>query len=300
MQQAVPREAPSPLLLATSPSCLPSPTYLSISGTTPTISPSPSPLLSASSSSTGLSSSYQRHQLKSRNPTLSMAMPPSPRFPASAFSRVYGQNPISDISSDTTPYLVPVGSPSGPVTPMQLADEEFQFPVAGTSPLTTPSYPTPGISASASQSNLQSSLGWRQRQQTISKPSPSNAFQRGSKYSQSAFSRTTNTVNSNNTGPGFTTTSSFLTAALNASAYAADVSQLRRQPSNGASSSNNASISAAAAAAAATAALPSASSYLASSSPSPLASPRSPWSPSSPAMSDGDVEEMEDLRMDGV
>ncbi|KAK9381083.1 uncharacterized protein V2V93DRAFT_370331 [Kockiozyma suomiensis] len=215
-----------------------------------------------------------------------MAMPSSPRFSASTYSRVYGSNTPQDSSSDATPYLVPVGSPLGPVTPMQLADEEFQFPVSGTSPLSSTT--STQLQTSTSQSSLsQTNLSWRQRQQAA-KATASGAFPRASKYTQStfspSFSRTGSSANPG--GYGYTTTSSFLTSALNASAYAADVNQLRRQSSNGASANSSFQ--------------PLGGGFYNASSPSPLASPMSPRSPLSPAMSDGDVEEMEDLKMDGI
>ncbi|KAK9367223.1 hypothetical protein V1509DRAFT_627358 [Lipomyces kononenkoae] len=170
MQVAAAREAPSPLLLASSPI---------LASTSNNVTPSSSTvnMTSASASSSPLlaapppSAPYQRSQVKCRNPAFTMSMPSPPRFVSNAnVNRMYAaQSSLQPLQqqpsqpSDATPYLMPVGSPLGPVTPMLLADEEFQFPQPSTSPSLSSSMS--GGSSLSSSAGSTSSQSWARHRQ---------------------------------------------------------------------------------------------------------------------------------------
>ncbi|KAK9361593.1 hypothetical protein V1504DRAFT_451279 [Lipomyces starkeyi] len=174
--QVASREVPSPLLLASSPILASTSTNFTPSSSSTTVtSPSPSPLLGPSPSS----ASYQRNQMKSRNPAFNMSMPSPPRFVSStSVNRMYAAPPSQQQlqqqqgsqSSDATPYLMPVGSPLGPVTPMLLADEEFQFPLPSTSPSLGSGLPVGSLSSSAGSTSSQSWPRHRQMRYTQQQP----------------------------------------------------------------------------------------------------------------------------------
>ncbi|KAK9315250.1 hypothetical protein V1522DRAFT_398624 [Lipomyces starkeyi] len=174
--QVASREVPSPLLLASSPILASTSTNVTPSSSSTTVtSPSPSPLLGPSPSS----ASYQRNQMKSRNPAFNMSMPSPPRFVSStSVNRMYAAPPSqqqlqqqqASQSSDATPYLMPVGSPLGPVTPMLLADEEFQFPLPSTSPSLGSGLPVGSLSSSAGSTSSQSWPRHRQMRYTQQQP----------------------------------------------------------------------------------------------------------------------------------
>ncbi|KAK9390614.1 hypothetical protein V1515DRAFT_32289 [Lipomyces mesembrius] len=257
--QVASREAPSPLLLASSPILASTSTNVTPSSSSTTVttpSPSPPPLLAASQSS----ASYQRNQMKSRNPAFNMSMPSPPRFVSSAsVNRMYAAQPSqqqlqqqqasqSAQSSDATPYLMPVGSPLGPVTPMLLADEEFQFPLPSTSPSLGSGLSVGSLSSSAYNTSSQS---W--------------PWHRQMRYTQQQ--------------PGFTTTGS--PAGL---ARVAPYSSSANPPTSSLLSSGLASIS---------------NSSRQVSSMSPSQSPLSPLSPAR-SESNPDDEDVDDIRMEDV
>ncbi|KAK9460970.1 uncharacterized protein V1516DRAFT_319299 [Lipomyces oligophaga] len=256
------REAPSPLLLATSPSSISSsPSYLSLSAAVSlapatgqcqaSTSPEHSPLLAASSSTT---TPYPRQSMKSRKPILNVSMPSPPRlanpglprhrfYAAAAVAAAAGNTGNTSLSSGLTPaletdspYLGPVGSPSGPVTPMQLADEEFPFPNSAVSPTNINSVQGSSYNVSWLQ---------QQRMNTIYNSRPSSPYSRSSRI-----------------GAGeFYTATSFLTSNGNLPANAGDANTRW------------------------------------------TSTPVSPISPLSPTISENgivDVEELDDLRMDGL
>ncbi|KAK9235696.1 hypothetical protein V1525DRAFT_427672 [Lipomyces kononenkoae] len=156
------REVPSPLLLASSPI---------LASTSTSVTPSSSSVSMAGQSTshiTAMSSvPHQRNQKKSRNPAFTMSMPSPPRFASNAnVNRMYAaqssqqpQQQQPSQPSDATPYLMPVGSPLGPVTPMLLADEEFQFTQSSTSPSLSA-----GSSLSSSAGSTSSQTWARHRQ----------------------------------------------------------------------------------------------------------------------------------------
>ncbi|KAK9355647.1 hypothetical protein V1505DRAFT_84777 [Lipomyces doorenjongii] len=208
--QVASREAPSPLLLASSPILASTSTNVTPSSSTtvtsPSPSPSPSPLLAASQSS----ASYQRNQMKSRNPAFNMSMPSPPRFVSSAsVNRMYAAQPSqqqlqqasqSAQSSDATPYLMPVGSPLGPVTPMLLADEEFQFPLPSTSPSLGSGLAVGSLSSSAGSTSSQSwpwhrQMRYSQQQPGFTTGSPAG-LARVAPYSSSANPPTSSLLSS--------------------------------------------------------------------------------------------------------
>ncbi|KAJ8102982.1 hypothetical protein POJ06DRAFT_235925 [Lipomyces tetrasporus] len=210
--QVAAREAPSPLLLASSPVLATASANITPSSSTTTVtspSPSPSPLLPASPSS---ASYHRHHQMKPRNPAFNMSMPSPPRFVSNAnVNRMYTaqsaqqqQQQQANQPSDATPYLMPVGSPLGPVTPMLLADEEFQFPLPSTSPSLGSNLSLCSLSSSAGSTSSQSWARHRQmrytQQQTGSTAGSAAGLARVATYSSSANPPTSSLLGSSLTG----------------------------------------------------------------------------------------------------
>ncbi|KAK9375675.1 uncharacterized protein V1513DRAFT_430649 [Lipomyces chichibuensis] len=227
--QVASREAPSPLLLASSPILASTSTNVTPSSSSTTVtspSPSPSPLLAVSPSSV----SYQRNQMKSRNAGFNLSMPSPPRFVSSAnVNRMYAAQPSqqqlqqqqasqSAQSSEATPYLMPVGSPLGPVTPMLLADEEFQFPLPSTSPSLGAGLSVGSLSSSAGSTSSQSWPRHRQMRYTQQQPGFTTGSTAGlarvAPYSSSANPPTSSLLSSGLAG---TSNSSFQLSSISPS-----------------------------------------------------------------------------------
>ncbi|KAK9450211.1 uncharacterized protein V1518DRAFT_413230 [Limtongia smithiae] len=230
-------EAPSPLMLS------------------PALSPSPSPLLRP------VSVSAKRQQM-------SVALPSPPRLPASTRVPYTTQHSYQQ-HNEATPYLIPAGSPLGPVTPMQLAEEDFQFP--SPSQATSTGQPFGWRSAARDEEMQQQMLlQQQQQQQQILLQQQQLLLQQ----QQQMPYRTTSTA-----------PSSLLTSALSAAAT-------RRQrrppvtPHYGGSSSSSASSTLSTPSGGVGRCMPSSSSSVATSVPT---------SPLSPVMSETVDDEMEDL-----